>query len=161
MKEDGDIETMFSRFQILVSRLQVLNKSYTTFDLVKKILRSLPARYMPKVIGIQEAKYLKTLSLKSLIRNIQSHEMKLNGDVPAKKSKSHALKFIAKYAKAPQVWEFGNTSHIEGSKEDSYDEEMDFIIKRFKYLTRKNKGFSGRSSDFGGSSSRDNKDDHK
>lgn len=38
MKEDEDIETMFSRFQVLVSGLQVLSKSYTTFDHVKKIL---------------------------------------------------------------------------------------------------------------------------
>lgn len=49
MNKDEDIETMFSRFQILVSGLQVLNKSYTTFDHVKKIFRSLPITYIPKV----------------------------------------------------------------------------------------------------------------
>jgi hypothetical protein len=32
------IETMFSRFQILVSGLQVLDKSYTEADHVRKIL---------------------------------------------------------------------------------------------------------------------------
>jgi len=44
MKEYEDIETMYSRFQILQSGLQVLKKSYVVVDHVKKILRSLPAR---------------------------------------------------------------------------------------------------------------------
>jgi hypothetical protein len=43
MKEDEDIEIMYSRFQTLVSGLQVLNKSYYVLDHVNKILRSLPA----------------------------------------------------------------------------------------------------------------------
>jgi hypothetical protein len=30
MKEDEDIETMFSKFQVLVSGMQVLDKSYST-----------------------------------------------------------------------------------------------------------------------------------
>lgn len=83
MKEDGDIETMFLRLQVLVSGLQVLNKSYTTSDHVKKTLRSLPVRYRPKVAAIQEAKDLNTLSLESFISNLQSHGME----------------------KVPQVWE--------------------------------------------------------
>jgi hypothetical protein len=40
MKEDEDIEIMFSKFQILVSGLQVLNKSYIIVYHVKKILKS-------------------------------------------------------------------------------------------------------------------------
>jgi hypothetical protein len=47
MKEDEDIETMFSRFQTLVSGLQVLKKSYTSSNHVKRILRSLPAKWRP------------------------------------------------------------------------------------------------------------------
>lgn len=52
MKEDENIETMFSRFQVVVSRLQVLNKSYTSYDHVKKIHMSLPVRYIHKVTTI-------------------------------------------------------------------------------------------------------------
>lgn len=75
MKNNKDIETMFYRFQVIVSGLQVLNKSYITIDHVEKILRSLPARYRPKVTIIQEAKDLNTMSLESLIRNLQSHKL--------------------------------------------------------------------------------------
>jgi len=40
MKDDEDIEVMYSRFQILISALQIHNKSYTTRDRVKKIMRT-------------------------------------------------------------------------------------------------------------------------
>ena len=40
MKEDESIETMYSRFQTLVSGLQILKKSYVASDHVNKILRS-------------------------------------------------------------------------------------------------------------------------
>lgn len=92
IKEDEDIETMFSRFQIFVSGLQVMNKSYTTSDHVKKILRSLRFKFRLKVTTIQEAKDLNLLSLERLTSNLQSHEMDLNGYEPVKKSQSLALK---------------------------------------------------------------------
>lgn len=63
MNEDEDIKTMFYRFQVLISGLQILNNNYTMFDHVKKILRSLPVRYIPKVTTMHEAKDLNTLSL--------------------------------------------------------------------------------------------------
>jgi hypothetical protein len=49
MKDGEDIETMFSRFQILVSGLQVLDKSYIVADHVRKVLISLPPKWRPKV----------------------------------------------------------------------------------------------------------------
>lgn len=52
MKEDENIETMFSRFQVLMFGLRVLDKSYTTSNHVKKTLRSLPVRYRIKVTTI-------------------------------------------------------------------------------------------------------------
>ena len=81
MKDDENIETMFSRFHFLVTKLQVLKKSYHTSDYVKNILRSLPSKYRPKVTSIQEAK---KLSLESLVSNLQSREMELNRDEPVK-----------------------------------------------------------------------------
>ncbi|KAI5396272.1 hypothetical protein KIW84_062466 [Lathyrus oleraceus] len=58
--------------------------------------------------------------------------MELNGDEPVRKSKSLALKFVAKAAKTPQVWESEEASRVEGSKDDSNDEVMNFIVKREK-----------------------------
>ena len=42
MEESESIEAMFSRFQIIVTGLRVLDKEYSTADHVKKIIRSLP-----------------------------------------------------------------------------------------------------------------------
>ncbi|GAU10466.1 hypothetical protein TSUD_421860, partial [Trifolium subterraneum] len=75
MKPDEDIETIFSRFQTLVSSLRVLKKSYTTSDHVWKILNSLTDKWRPKVTAIEEAKDLEKISLESLISNLKSHEM--------------------------------------------------------------------------------------
>lgn len=84
IKNDGNIEFMFSKCQFLVFGLHVLNKSYTNMDHIKKILRSLPVKYKPKVTTLQEAKDLNSLSLEDIISNLQSHEMELNGDEPEK-----------------------------------------------------------------------------
>lgn len=161
MKEDEDIETMFSRFQTLISGLQILIKGYTTSDHVKKILRSIPIKYIPKVTVIQEGKHFNTLSLESIVSNLQIHEMELNGDEPDKKFKSLALKSIGKYIKTSQAYEPKEATRDEDSEKDLDDDEMDFIINRFQYLANKNKRSSCKSSGFRGSSSRVNKYNQK
>lgn len=82
IKEDEDIEIIFSRFQVLESGLQVLNKSYTTVDHVKNILMSRSTKYRPKLTAIKEAIDLNNISLESLVSNIQILEMNLIGDKP-------------------------------------------------------------------------------
>ena len=77
MKEDEDIETMYSKFQILVYGLQVLNKIYCVLDHVNKILRILPSWFRPNVTTIQEAKDLNKLSLENLIISLKIHEIEL------------------------------------------------------------------------------------
>lgn len=103
MKEDEDIETMFSRFKVLVYGLKFMKKIYTTYNHVKNILRSLHVRYRPKARTILEAKGLNTISLESLITNLQSHEMELNGDEPVKKSKSLALKYVSQPSTSSKI----------------------------------------------------------
>jgi len=45
---------------------------------VSKILRSLPARWRPKVTAIEEAKDLNTLSVEDLFSSLKVHEISLN-----------------------------------------------------------------------------------
>ena len=85
MKDDESIEEMYSRFQTLVSGLQILKKSYVASDHVSKILRSLPARWRPKVTSIEEAKDLNTLSHQKESKSIA---------LPSKGNSSKALKVI-------------------------------------------------------------------
>ncbi|GAU49294.1 hypothetical protein TSUD_89190 [Trifolium subterraneum] len=100
MKPEEDIQTMFSRFQTLVSNLRILKKSYTTSDHVWKILNSLTDKWRPKVTAIEEAKDLETITLESLISNLKSHEMVLNADAVKKKETSVALTLTKKSSKA-------------------------------------------------------------
>jgi len=76
IKDDESIEEVYSRFHTLVSRLQILKKSYVASNHVSKILRSLPARWRPKVTSIEEAKDLNTLSVKDLVSSLKD----LDGD---------------------------------------------------------------------------------
>ncbi|MCH90026.1 serine/threonine protein kinase SRPK1 [Trifolium medium] len=157
MKEDEDIETMFARFQTLVSGLQVLKKSYTVPDHVRKILRSLPVKWRPKITVFQEAKNLKDVTLESLISSLRSHEMELQVDEPAMKIKYVALsstKIPFKTLKAKEV-ELGE----EETTEDGSDEEMTLMIRRFQQWARKNNNFSNRSSGSRSSSSKDKKEE--
>ena len=124
MKEDESIETMYSRFQTLVSGLQILKKSYVASDHVSKILRSLPAKWRPKVTAIEEAKDLNTLSVEDLISSLKCHEIGLNEQEPIKKHKAIAVKSRGKSSKARKALE----SEEESTSED-FDEHSEIVQK--------------------------------
>jgi len=147
MKEDENIETMYSRFQTLVSGLQILKKSYVASDHVNKILRSLPAKWRPKVTTIEEAKDLNTLSVEDLISSLKCHEIGLNEHEPIKKPKSIALKSRGKPTKALKAIESEEESTSEDSDEDpAIVKEMAMLSNRVQYLSKKNKKFMSRGS---------------
>jgi len=158
IKEDEDIETMYSRFQTLVSGLQILNKIYTVLDHIMKIIRSHLARLRPKVATIYEAKDLNKLSLEKMIYYIKRHEIKLIVDEHTNKPKSIALTSKGKSAISLQVVELEEETHDRGSNNDSDLEETTFFPKRFDYLTNK-KRFSGRNCGLEGSSFKNQKKD--
>ncbi|WJX24547.1 hypothetical protein P8452_13641 [Trifolium repens] len=151
MKDGEDIETMFSRFQILVSGLQVLDKSYTEADHVRKVLRSLPPEWRPKVTAFQESKDLDTVSLESLVSSLKSHEMELMTDESTKKLKGIALstKSSSKALKAKVIVSDEEASE-EGHEMDSdEEEEMVLMAARVSQWAKRSKKYAGK---FGGSS---------
>lgn len=89
--DNEDTKAIFARFQTLVHCLKVLNKSYTITDYVKKILRSLPKQWRPKITAIQEAKDLNTVKSEDLLSWLRVHELELNEEEPEKKTKWVAL----------------------------------------------------------------------
>jgi len=131
---------MYSRFQTLVSGLQILKKSYVASDHVSKILRSLPARWRPKVIAIEEAKDLNTLSVEYLVSSLKVHEIGLNEHEPAKKVKSFSLPSKGKSSKAFKVIESEDESPYGDSDEDP-TEKMAMLSNKLEYLAKKNMKF--------------------
>lgn len=162
MEEYETIEAMFSRFQILVAGLKVLDKGYSTAGHVKKIIRSLSKKWRPMVTTLKLAKDLNKFTLEELISSLRIHEIELNEDEPQKTNKSVALKSRRKESKALQVLE-------ESSAESSDDEdEMSLLSKRLNHLWKhKNRKFrSSRKPDFRRESSsksehRNESSDHK
>ena len=51
---------------------------------MNKILRSLPAKWRPKVTAIEEAKDLNTLSVEDLISSLKCHKIGLNEQEPVR-----------------------------------------------------------------------------
>jgi len=147
MKEDESIETMYSRFETLVSGLQILKKSYVASDHVNKILRSLPAKWRPKVTAIEEVKDLNTLSVEDFISSLKCHEIGLNEHESIKKHKSIALKSRGKSSKALKALESEEESTSEDSEEDpEIVQKMAMLSNKLQYLAKKNKKFLSRSS---------------
>ncbi|VVA28498.1 PREDICTED: zf-CCHC domain-containing, partial [Prunus dulcis] len=82
---------------------------------VKKILRSLPQRFQPKITAIEEIRDLNTLKVQELIGSIQTYEMK---HLAPKKSENVAFKVV-------------NEEDDGHSNEDCSDEELTILTRRF------------------------------
>src|ERR1044072_7405593 len=129
MEEDETVEAMFSRFQILVASLKVLDKGYSVVDHVKKVIRSLPKKWRLMVTALKLAKDLNKISLEELVSSLISHEIELKEDEPQKKGKSITLKSNKKYdSKAFQAEEenFGGSSSLE--------DELSLLSRRVQHL---------------------------
>ena len=75
MKQNKIISSMFICFTDIINILKYLDKMYTNFDLVKKVLRSLPRSWELKVIAIQKAKDLSSYPLDELLGSLMTHEL--------------------------------------------------------------------------------------
>jgi len=133
-----------------------LKKSYVASDHLSKILRSLPARWRPKVTAIKEAKDLNTLSVEDLVNPLKVHEISLNEHEHAKKSKSIALQSKGKSSKALKVIESEEESP-DGDSDEDPAEMMTMLSNRLQYLTKKNKKFLSRRSGYKSSKKEDQK----
>ena len=127
--EMGDKETvmeMYTRFTHITNELKSLGKSFTTEELVRKILRFLPQSWEAKVMAIQEAKDMESISLDELIGNLQTYELRKNSQQKeeAKKDRGLVLKVM------------------DEDSSDLDDEEMAMITRKFKRFFKKSKEIS-------------------
>jgi hypothetical protein len=130
MKPDETITEMHTRFIHIINNLKSLEKTYSNGDMVRKLLRSLPISWKPKVTAIQEAKDLKTLPLEELVGSLLSYEIELQAYEEEDKKisrKSIALKSAMK---------------DDSSDSESMDEEeFGLLSRRFKKFFRKKSSF--------------------
>ena len=69
------ISSLFTRMTIITNNLDAFGRTYTSVDIVSKILRSLPKTWEAKVTEIREAKNLTKLAMKKLIGLLMTHEI--------------------------------------------------------------------------------------
>jgi len=124
---------------------------------VSKILRSLPARWRPKVTTIKEAKDLNTLSVEDLVSSLKVRELSLNEHESAKKSKSIALPSKRKSSKAFKVIESEEEESPDGDSDEDPVEMMVMLSNKLQYLANKNKKFLSRRNIYKGSRKEDQK----
>ncbi|MQL72657.1 hypothetical protein Taro_004976 [Colocasia esculenta] len=117
MQSGETITQMFSRFTDITNGLAGLGKSYEMRDMVRKILRSLPSSWTPKVTAIEEANDLKRMSLEKLIGSLMAHEINMERlrESSSRKKHSNALKAAEDNSE--------EESENEDSSENSEDEE--------------------------------------
>jgi hypothetical protein len=105
----------------------------TDAKMIKKILRSLPARFIPQIAAITRSQDLETMRVKELIGSLQTFELLL----PMPKN-SKNLAFKIKTTKGKSV------DHSD--EESGDDEEMAMIARKFRKFLRNNGNFRRRDS---------------
>ena len=136
MLQHENIDDMTTRFMHIINQLKALEKRYSNAKMVRKILRSLSKAWWPKVIAIQEAKYLNVLSLDALIESLKTHEIKLNeaSEESNRKGKSIALNSTQRRSSSSKAMKALEEIYKE---EEPFDEEDDKEKDEIAHLAKK------------------------
>lgn len=134
MNPNETIQDMQKRFTHIVNHLASLGKTFPNEDLINKVLRCLNRKWQPKVTAITKSIDLSNMSLATLFRKLQEHEMELmrlnQHEKNDKKKKGIALKASSSIQEG---------SDKEDSNEINEDDDFSLFVKRFNKFLR-NKG---------------------
>ncbi|GJY74138.1 copia protein [Tanacetum coccineum] len=70
ISKDEPIDSVFARFNTIITSLKALDEGYSSKNYVRKFLRALHPKWRAKVMAIKESKDLTSLSLDELIGNL-------------------------------------------------------------------------------------------
>ncbi|GJT35596.1 zf-CCHC domain-containing protein [Tanacetum coccineum] len=122
--KDESIDGAFARFNTIITSLKALDEGYSSKNYVRKFLRALHPKWRAKVTKIEESKYLTSLSLDELIRNLKVHEMIIKKDSEIVKAKFKKKSLALKAKK--------ESSDEECSTSEREDEEYAMVVRDFK-----------------------------
>ena len=77
MNEDQYFSSLYSELSDIVNSSFNLGEPIPDSKVVRKVLRSLPERFRPKVTAIEENKNIDSLRVDELVGSIQTYEMTL------------------------------------------------------------------------------------
>jgi hypothetical protein len=135
MQEDVTFDEFYSKLSSIRNNTINLGKKMSDAKIIKKILRSLPPRFLPQIAAINQRNDLNTMRVEELVGSIQTFELLLP---QPKNSKNIALKTKT----AGKEKSGGSTDDDSGD-----EEEIAMIVRKFrKFFKPKNGNFKGRNS---------------
>ncbi|GJZ16632.1 hypothetical protein Tco_0552755 [Tanacetum coccineum] len=138
ISSEETIDSNFTWFNAIVTRLKSLDHDYSSNNHVRKFLRALLVKWRAKVTAIEEAKNLATLHLDELIGNLKVYEMVLENDGVVSKTTNEKVKQIALKGKFVRGKTSSNSICQDGSEEEKNEgEEINFMAKNFMKFIRK------------------------
>ncbi|VFR00193.1 unnamed protein product [Cuscuta campestris] len=127
MKENEKIEEMFERFSNIINPLNLLGKTYTDRELVRKVLRSLSPKWRSKVDAIEEGRDFQTTTYDALRGNLITYETtQLSKVVEETNKRSIAL---------PATTSTHN--NVDDEDDDSDDTDLELFVRKFKKMMLK------------------------
>ncbi|GJT38971.1 retrovirus-related pol polyprotein from transposon TNT 1-94 [Tanacetum coccineum] len=127
--KDESINSVFARFNTIITSLKALDEGYSSKNYVWKFLRALHPKWRAKVTAIKESKDLTSLSLDELIGNLKVYEMIIKKDSEIVKAKVERKSLALKAKK--------ESSDEECSTSGSEDEEYAMAVRDFKKLFKR------------------------
>ena len=124
MKLSETVVDMYTHFTDVVNSLKALGKYFSNFELVNKILRSLPKSWDPKVMTIQETKDLNNFPLEELIGSLITYEMTCNAHEELENNLPKNRKDITLRTQEDHL--------KENSSDEDYDDDLALLAKSSK-----------------------------
>ncbi|VFQ93680.1 unnamed protein product, partial [Cuscuta campestris] len=112
MKENEKIEEMFERFSNIINPLNLLGKTYTDRELVRKVLRSLSPKWRSKVDAIEEGRDFQTTTYDALRDDEDDDSDDTDLGLFVRKFKKMMLKKGAKKNIPPKCYRCVEVGHI-------------------------------------------------
>nr|GEY28656.1 serine/threonine protein kinase SRPK1 [Tanacetum cinerariifolium] len=123
------IDSVFARFNTIITSLKALEEGYFSKNYVRKFLRALHPKWRAKVTVIEDSKDLTSLSLDELIENLKVHQMIIKKDYEIVKVKGERKSLASKARKG--------SSHEECLISGSKDEEYAMAVRDYKKFFKK------------------------
>ena len=118
MEEDEQFDEFYAKLKDIVNSAFNLRETISKPKIVRKFLRSLPERFLAKIIAIEELKDIDQIPLTELIGNLQTYELGFFRIGKSSKSKSMALK--------------AKRSDTDESSDDDDSKMKSYITRQFK-----------------------------
>ena len=91
MEEDESFDEVYAKLKDIVNSTFNLGETISEPKIVRKVLRSLPERFLAKITAIEESKDIDQIPLTELVGNLQTYELGLSRIGKSSKSKSMTL----------------------------------------------------------------------